>query len=138
MTKVVASADCGNSPKNQFAANLTIAWAKGDLGFILSHVVPEVQWTRVGVEVVEGSEKLAEALRRMAMDKAAVLTLKHVVTHGRAGAVDRSLTFKDGTTQVFCHVYEFCGAKATSVREITSYVIEATSPSRAVRRSRVS
>jgi hypothetical protein len=37
---------------------------------------------------------------------------------------DGTLKLKNGETRAFCDVYEFSGAKGTSVKEITSYAIE--------------
>jgi hypothetical protein len=60
----------------------------------------------------------------MEKDKVVELTIHHVVSHGKAGAVDGMTKTKNGKIYAFCEVYEFSGAKGTSVREITSYVIE--------------
>jgi hypothetical protein len=54
----------------------------------------------------------------------AILTIHHVVTHGKAGSVDGILQLQDGGSVAFCDVYEFTNAKGTAVRAITSYLIE--------------
>jgi len=52
------------------------------------------------------------------------LTIRHIATHGKAGAVVGNLKFKNGKTSAFCDVYEFSNTKGTSVQEIPSYEIE--------------
>ena len=53
-------------------------------------------------------------------DCIAELTIRHAVTHGKAGAVDGSIKSEDGRSHAFCDVYEFSSAKGTTVKEITS------------------
>jgi hypothetical protein len=48
MTKVIVSEDCGNSPKNIFVQNLTIALAKCDSRFILESMTEDVHWNILG------------------------------------------------------------------------------------------
>lgn len=126
MTKVVVNEDCGNSPKNIFAEKLTIAFAKGDTKFLLSSVTDDVRWNIVGEKIIEGKPSFAEGLTQLKQSKVAVVHIHQVVTHGQAGAANGTLTMNSGEIRAFCHVYEFNGAKATSVKEITSYVIEIT------------
>jgi hypothetical protein len=54
------------------------------------------------------------------------MIMHHIATHGKAGAVNGTTKLKNGKTRAFCDVYEFSGAKGTSIKEITSYVIEIT------------
>ena len=124
MTTVIVSEDCGNSPKNIFLQNLTIAFAKGDKRSILDSVTNDIRWQIVGERLVEGKETFAEALNRLGNDRVEELTIQHVVSHGKAGAVNGISKLKNRKTVAFCEVYEFSGAKGTSVREITSYAIE--------------
>ena len=124
MTKVIVSEDGGNSPKNIFAQDLTIAITKGDSKFLLGHVTDEIRWNRVGHKVIQGRNDFAKALEHMKKEKLVQLTVHHVATHGRAGAVNGKRKLKTGKTFAFCDVYEFSNAKAVAVKEITSYVIE--------------
>jgi hypothetical protein len=123
MTKVIIGEDCGNSPKNIFVQELTIAFAKGDSKSILSNVTDDMRWNIVGDKVIEGKSDFAQALEQMKKDKVDELSIHHIATHGKAGAVDGRMKFKR-KTHAFCHVYEFSNSKGTSVKEITSYVIE--------------
>jgi hypothetical protein len=54
------------------------------------------------------------------------LTICHVVTHGKAGAVNGAIQFEGGPSREFCDVYGFTNAKGTCVQAITSYVVDGT------------
>lgn len=122
MTMVNIREDCGNSPKNILVQDLTIALAKGNIAFILSSVTDDVEWNIPGDSCTRGKAHLAEALGRL--PKVAEITIQHVATHGKAGAVNGTQTLTNGRTQAFCHVYEFGNTKGTQIKSITSYVIE--------------
>ena len=124
MTTIIVSEDCGNSPKNIFLQNLAIAFAKGDLQFILSSVTQDIRWHIIGEKLFQGKDEFAEALANMDNASVEEITIQHVVTHGKAGAVNGIRKLEDGKTVAFCDVVEFNGAKATHVKEITSYGIE--------------
>ena len=124
MTKVITSEDCGNSPKNIFIQDLTIAFAKDDFKFILDNVTNDIRWNIVSDTLIQGKDNFAKALEKMKSDKAVQLTLHHVATHGKAGAVNGTRKMKNGKTNAFCNVYEFSNTKGTAVKEITSYIIE--------------
>lgn len=124
MTKVIIDEDCGNSPKNIFVTEVVTAFAKSDAKYLLRHVTEDVRWMIVGQRVIEGKAQLAEALKEMKAEKVATLTIKHVATHGKAGAVDGTIQLANGQMRAFCDVYEFGNAKGENVKAITSYVIE--------------
>lgn len=124
MTKVIVGEDCGNSPKNIFVQELTIAFAKADSIFLLKNVTDDVRWHILGDHEIIGKDRFAEALEESKKQQALELSIHHVATHGKAGAADGRIKFKNGKTQAFCHVYEFSNAKGTLVKEITSYIIE--------------
>ena len=123
MTKVITSEDCGNSPKNIFVQDLTIAFAKGDSTFLLSKVTDDIRWNKIGDTLIEGKDNFGLALYELKREEAAQLRVQHVATHGKTGAVNGTILLKNGKTYSFCDVYEFSNAKAVAVKEITSYVI---------------
>lgn len=123
MTEVITSEDCGNSPKNIFLQDLTIAFAKGDSKLLLDKVTDDIRWDRIGEKLIEGKDDFAKALEKLKKDEATQLTVHHVATHGKVGAVNGTKKLKSGKTYAFCDVYEFSNTKAVAVEEITSYVI---------------
>ena len=124
MTRVITSEDCGNSPKNIFVQDLTIALAKRDSKFILSNVTDNIRWNIVSDKLIEGIDSFAKTLEKIKRDKAVQLTVHHVATHGKTGTVNGTTKLKNGRTRAFCDVYEFSNSKGTVVKEITSYIIE--------------
>lgn len=88
MTRVIASEDCGNSPKNIFVQDLTIALAKGDSRYIPENVREGIRWNILGVQHIQGKEQLVEALKLSKLGKVVELTIEHVATHGKAGVVN--------------------------------------------------
>jgi limonene-1,2-epoxide hydrolase len=116
--------DCGNSPKNIFVQEVTIALSKGDLKSVLDRVTDDIRWNVVGDGVIQGKERFVEALQEEKNDKVVELSIHHIATHGKAGAVDGRMRFKSGKTNAFCNIYEFSNAKGTAVKEIISYRIE--------------
>jgi len=124
VTKIIISEDCGNSPKNIFIKDLTVAFAKGNMKSILGSVTDDIRWNIVSDKLIQGKENFAEALKQMQKDKAEELTIQHIATYGKAGAVNGVTKLTNGKTRAFCDVYEFKDTKGTGVKEITSYVIE--------------
>ena len=124
MTKVILSEDCGNSPKNVFVQEITIALAKGDSKFILESMTEDAHWNILGHQHIQEKEPLVEVLKLSKLGKVTQLTIQHVATHGKAGAVNGIKELADGKTFGFCDVYEFGNSKGTLVREITTYQIE--------------
>ena len=123
MTKVIVGEDCGNSLKNIFIKELTVAFAKGDLKYILARVTDEIRWNIVGYGSMDGKDAFANALKQMKSIKVEAVTIHHIATHGKSGFVNGTTQLEDGTTSTFCDVYEFSNAKGAAVKEITSYVI---------------
>jgi hypothetical protein len=124
MIKVITSEDCGNSPKNIFVQAFSIALAKGDQKFIFSSAAEDVRWDIMGQGHIEGRDDLAAKMNQLAKEKPVEVFIHHVVTHGKAGAVNGTLKLKSGKTISFCHVYEFTNTKGEGIQQITSYEIE--------------
>ena len=124
MTRIMIDEDCRNSPKNIFVQEVTIALTKGDLKSVLDRVTDDVRWNVVGDGLIEGKDRFAEALQEGKNDKVLELSIHHIATHGKAGAVDGRMKFKSGKTNAFCNIYEFSNAKGIAIKEIISYRIE--------------
>jgi len=123
MTTIITSEDCGNSPKNTFLQDLTIAFARSDNAYILDRITHDIRWEIVGATHVSGKTDFAAMITQMDASDVAEITVLHVVSHGKAGAVNGTRKFKSGKVEAFCNVYEFSNAKAERVKEIKSYLI---------------
>ena len=124
MAKIIISEDCGNSPKNIFVQKVTIAFAKRDSKFIINNVTDDIRWNVIGDRLIEGKDRFAKALEKMKKDSVEVLTIRHIATHGKAGAVDGTLRLENGRLRAFCNVYEFSNSKGSAIKEVTSYFID--------------
>lgn len=118
MTRITSHADCGNSPKNLLLQELTIAIACADKQGIAALVTNDVRWLPAGGEAVAGAAAVCEAITREGA--AASVTIDHVLSHGKAGAVDGVIVYGKAS-RAFCHVFEFATAIGTHVRRIISY-----------------
>lgn len=118
MTLIRKCEACGNSPKNLLLQDLTIALARADFLCIRAIVSEDVLWTVPGRKPVSGVDAFCKAVTRHGL--ATQLELRHVVSHGKAGAVEGVVQF--GKKQrAFCHVFEFSSAKGDRVKSITTY-----------------
>jgi hypothetical protein len=120
MTIIQKSSDCGNSPKNRLLQELTIAMARGDTQRVRELVSDDVHWLAIGRQPVHGVDAFCKWISRYGA--ASRLTIEHVVSHGRSGAVNGVVSFGE-KSRAFCHMYEFASAKGTSVKSLTSYTI---------------
>ncbi len=94
---------------------------KSDAAFLSSYVTDDIRWERVGTPAVEGRVAFEQVVRTNS--DVTQLTIEHVISHGRVGAVNGVVVHRD-VTHDFCSVYEFANAKAERVKSIKSYVIE--------------
>ena len=124
MTSVRRSGDCGNSPKNSLLEDLTVAFATGERQILLAGTSADVRWEIVGQKQVAGKAAFVTALEELQAEPVAEITIQHVVSHGKAGAVNGEMRLASGERRAFCYVYAFSNAKGTQVREIRAYVLE--------------
>jgi hypothetical protein len=124
MTEIIISNDCGNSPKNLLLQTITIALAEGDIDYILGIAAEDIQWHIIGEKTVQGKTSYTEALVKLKTGEVEELTILHAFSHGKVGAVHGRKKMSDGRVFAFCDVYEFTGASFTSVKEISSFLVE--------------
>jgi len=123
MTHITISKDCGNSPKNIFLQKMTIASVREEVDFLGASVSVDIRWNTLDGPLVQGREAFVQAFASR-HENSEEMTILHVMTHGKAGAVDGRVRLNDGEAYAFCDVYEFTNAKGECIKEITSYVIE--------------
>lgn len=120
MTRIYKDTGCGNSPKNHRLQEFVVAIAKADVSGISKAVTDEIRWAPVGRKPVAGREAFTKAITRYG--PATELTIEHVISHGKVGAVNGIVEFGE-KRRAFCYVFEFSNAKGTEVGSITSYSI---------------
>ncbi|MHC9510501.1 hypothetical protein [Kangiella sp. M94] len=119
MSKVNRSKDCGNSPKNKFAENIAISIELGDSAFLIEVLSQDALWELPNGSLIKRHEVKDQI--DTCREKPVTLTIDHVVTHGKAGAVNGTVKIKSGALKRFCHVIEFSTAKCEKVRRLVSY-----------------
>lgn len=124
MTKIIASPNCGNSPKMAFLKEFNIAFAKGNVKFLVDSVTEDIVWNIVGDRKIMGKENFADELEKMKTKKATELAFDQILSHGKEGAVNGTMKMQTGEKYAFSDFYQFNGAKGAKIKTITSYVIE--------------
>lgn len=124
MTKIISSSNCGNSPKMKFIKEFNIAFAKGNLEFLMENVTDDIVWNIIGNKKIEGKEKFTEELKKMKSEKVIELIIEQILSHGKEGASNGIMKMKNGKKYAFSDFYVFKNTKSTDLKLITSYVIE--------------
>ena len=124
MTKIISSPNCGNSPKMKFIKEFNIAFAKGNLEFLMENVTDDIVWNIIGNKKIEGKEKFTEELKKMKSEKVIELIIDQTLSHGKEGASNGIMKMKNGKKYAFSDFYVFKNIKSTDLKLITSYVIE--------------
>lgn len=115
MTDVRRSADCGKSPTSTRAEGIALAlMGVGALDHAL--LAEAATWDRPEGAVTGRAEICAAATAQ----KADLIRIEQVVTHGRAGSVSGRVT-RRGETRLFCHVIRFTSASAQEIAQLVSF-----------------
>lgn len=117
MTQVQGSKDCGNSPKNQFVQDVSVAMECGEA--MPEAFSEDVTWEQSATQLVSGKNALLEHLG--SQPKPTSITVLHAISHGKVGAANGEVTLANGHTRRFCHVFEFTNTKANCISVIKSY-----------------
>lgn len=122
--QIFCGEDCGNAPKKALLKEFNIAFARGDVDFMLEHAAPNIVWEMVGDRTLRGKDEFAEALDQLKKNKATELHIHNIITHGNVASANGLLKFGE-KSYAFSAVYRFNSfAKSAKIKEITSYVID--------------
>ncbi|SDN09677.1 nuclear transport factor 2 family protein [Kriegella aquimaris] len=124
MTKIISCPNCGNSPKMEFLKQFNIAFAEGNVTFLMENVTDDIVWNIIGERKIVGIEAFTEELEKMQSVKVSELKLDQILSHGKEGAANGVMTMENGKHYAFSDFYVFQSAKGEKVKAITSYCIE--------------
>ncbi|WP_215223678.1 nuclear transport factor 2-like protein [Echinicola shivajiensis] len=124
MAKIISSPNCGNSPKMEFLKSFNIAFAEGNMDFIIEGISDEIIWNIIGDKKITGKENFEGELPNMKTNKVAELALHQILSHGKEGAVNGTMKMQNGKQYAFSDFYQFSSAKGNMIKSITSYIIE--------------
>jgi ketosteroid isomerase-like protein len=135
MVEIFCKEDCGNAPKKILLKALTSAFARGTAQReLLPLLSEEVVWEFPGADSIQGKDSVAAMLAQAAAsgNKASKLEIENIITHGKAGSVNGTISMADGKQYAFCDIYLWSSASAKSpIKKITSFNIEVKSESSA-------
>ncbi|WP_113154841.1 hypothetical protein [Nitratireductor sp. OM-1] len=117
MTQVQGSKDCGNSPKNKFAQDVAVALECGEAE--PSAFSEDVIWENTSTEPISGKSAVLKHLRNRPTPSS--VSVQHAISHGKIGSASGEVTFANGHTRRFCHVFDFTNTKANCVAVVRSY-----------------
>ncbi len=115
--KIEGSRDCGNSPKNRFVQEFTIAIESGEM--TPGTVSETVEWEGHSTAPIVGADALLDALKRRKRPEA--IMIEHAISHGKVGASSGVVVQADGKTRRFAYIFEFTNTKANCVARVRSY-----------------
>ncbi|EEW60970.1 conserved hypothetical protein [Ruegeria sp. TrichCH4B] len=117
MTRIQASKDCGNSPKNRFVQAIAIALETGNA--TLEDYAEDIIWKRATETPLRGKTAFLGALA--AREKPAAVIVEHAISHGKVGAASGEVNLGGGAKRRFCHVVEFASVMGDRVTTLKSY-----------------
>ncbi|WP_417355350.1 nuclear transport factor 2 family protein [Flavobacterium sp.] len=124
MTKIISSLNCGNSPKMTFLKEFNIAFAKGDMKFLIERITDDIVWDIIGDDKIEGKERFIGILEKMKSQEVVELIIDQILSHGKEGAVNGIMKMKNGKTYAFSEFYVFQNARGEKIKSLTTYCIE--------------
>ena len=124
--KIHVPSDCGNAPRKDFLSQFNIAFARGEVDFILDHVSDDIVWKMLGSREIKGKAAFEKAIREMASYRTVSLTIQHLITHGKEAAASGVMEMEGEKHYAFCDVYVFTGTSKNMVNQMTSYVVALT------------
>jgi len=122
MLNLTVSANCGNAPNQIFLRDFNVAFAEGNIDFILENISEDIEWIVIGDSTIHGKTEFEAALRKMSDVRAESLTINGIITHGKEAALHGEMTLNTGDTYIFCDIYEFVSAGKQVVRKMHSFV----------------
>lgn len=123
MTTITIHEDCADDATKQFARDFNVAFAKGDMKYVLDCFSDDIRWRVISHPIVEGKAAVTEMIKQMD-EVAEELIIENIISDGDRCVVNGSLKYA-GSTVVFCDVYTLTKqAGAIKMNSITGYAID--------------
>lgn len=114
--------NCGNAPRQQIIQDVIVALHSKDLDFLRLWLSEDVAWEIVGFGTLHGIDALCEWVQTSTQTTS--LEFTSVLTHGREGSTDGSVTNDPKISVAFSHVLRFTGASKTArIASARSYLV---------------
>lgn len=122
MTKIKIPFDCNNSSKKEFLKDFNIAFAKGNVDFIVEHVSDAIVWNIHGNKKIEGIRSFSEEIHKMKENRADELTLHSIITQGKEGSANGEIKIGE-KHYAFSDVYQFTSTSGKTIKKMDSYML---------------
>ena len=113
--KITKSADCGNSPKNLLVQKICIAYIKGDKTYFKRFIADEAKLGDIWQVGDNGKVALSDIVQ---------VRINHPISHGKSGAAEYSVLYKDKQTEQYCLFIEFDSAAGKKIQRLERYVLK--------------
>jgi hypothetical protein len=113
--KIIKSADCGNSPKNLLVQEICIAYIKRDFKFFKRFIADEAKLGDIWQVGDNGKAALSDVIQ---------VRINHPISHGKSGAAEYTVHYKDKQTEQFCLFVEFDSAAGKKNQRLERYVLQ--------------
>lgn len=123
MTRIIIRPDCDNAPKKEFLKEFNIAFAKGDVDFIINNVSDDIHWIIYGDKEIKGKDEFRIEMNIMKDYTADELQIHHILTHGKEASISGEMKMGN-RTYAFCDLYEFTSAGNQKIRGMKTYIIK--------------
>lgn len=123
MTKVTIHPDCSNTPKKEFLKDFNVAFAKGDVDFIINSVSDDIHWIIYGDKEIKGKDEFQSEMNIMKDYTADELQIHNILTHGKEASISGEMKMGN-RTYAFCDLYEFTSAGSKEIKGMKTYIIK--------------
>ncbi len=113
--KITKSADCGNSPKNLLVQEICIAYVNHDSKFFERYIEDDA----ITRNIVH--ERTAEKSNDSKIREVRII---HPISHGKSGAVEYIVFYKNKNVKQFCLFIEFDSAAAKKIKRLKRYELK--------------
>lgn len=113
--KITQSTDCGNSPNNLLVQEICIAYVKHDTKFF-ERIIDDVANIRNFVPNSTAGRSQRSEIREV--------RIIHPISHGKSGAVENSIVYKNKNVKQFCLFIEFDSAAGKIIKRLERYELK--------------
>jgi ketosteroid isomerase-like protein len=123
MTNISINAAYGNSAHRQRIIDFNIAFAKGDMDYVLDCFSDDILWDVINHEPVQGKEAVKNLLNEMD-DVAEELVIDDIVCDGVRCVASGKLVYADSAI-AYSDLYEFTDeSESAKIKTLKGYAIE--------------
>lgn len=114
--------ECGNAPRREVIRDLVLALSNRDADALTPFLADNVAWDVVGQRELAGLDEVVTWLG--GLEELSEVRFRTILTHGREGGVDGTVTTTGGRSFGFAHVFGFVNtAKTAKIKLVRTYLV---------------